>query len=262
MLSESRYPSFDPGGQTTEPPLLPEPALYMQFRPRWSIYLESETSGSFIVDAAISDWHGEAWPNLSSPNEAPPVHFTINLVDSNDVLVSANITAGTTQELFAFDLSRLEPRLEAYEVILFGATEDGDVTVTSEVTELFYLPEKTTGSVARLDNLNGGLSFRNTMTEGKFIPLLPYGFYASCDNFLCEDDSLETIRAYHDLGLNGMVPLTTIFDSRPEFQLMDELDLKFMYDLRAYYQNLTAVEEQVSAVKDFEALYAYWGSDE
>jgi hypothetical protein len=59
-----------------------------------------------------------------------------------------------------------------------------------------------------------------------------------------------------------MVPLTPIWSSREEFEYMDKIDLKFMYDLRSYYKNLTEVQGQVSAIKDFESLYAYWGSDE
>lgn len=257
-----RYPSFDPGGQTVEPVELPGgPALYVQFKPRYNIYLESESDGEFVVSAEISKWHGQPWPNLTTPEDAPPVYFTINLISDNDVLVSNNITVGSEPEVFSFDLTGLEPSLESYKVILFGAAESGEPTVSAK-SEFFLLPEKETGSVTKLDNLNGGMIFRNNATDGKFEPLLSYGFYASCDGFLCEDDNISRIKEYHDLGLNGMVPLTTIWDSRPAFEYMNELDLKFMYDLRGYYENLTAVREQVSAIKDFEALYAYWGSDE
>lgn len=262
MAVSARYPSFDPGGQTAEPPKLPGGlGLYMQFMPRYSIYLESEDKGDFVVSARISEWHGEPWPSLVSPADAPPVHFTINLVSNNDVLISNNITVGTTNKVLSFNFANLKPRFEPYKVVLFGATKDGQPTV-SATSELLYLPEKKTGSVTKLDNMNGGMMYRNSKTNEKFDPLLPYGFYASCDNFLCENNSSSAIQRYFDFGLNGMVPLTTIWDSRPEFEFMNELDLKFMYDLRSYYQNLTEVEAQVSAIKDFDALYSYWGSDE
>lgn len=229
--------------------------------PRYSLYLESETEGDFIVRAAISKWHGEAWPKLDTPSEAPPVQFTINLVSNNDVLATDNITVGTEAKVVSFDLTGLEPRFEPYEVVLSSTASDGEPAVKT-TSEFMYLPEKESGSVTKLDNWKGGMVFRNSKTDGKFEPLLPYGFYASCDNFLCENNSISAIQEYWDLGLNGMVPLTTIWDSQPEFEFMDKLGLKYMYDLRDYYQNLTETGAQVTAIKDFDALYAYWGTDE
>lgn len=201
------------------------------------------------------------WPKLDAPADAPPVVFTINVVADNHVLVSRNVSVGTRDSLFSFNLTGLQPRLEPYGVVLFGATEAGAPNVTA-TSELHYLPEKKTGSVTKLDNLNGGFLFRNAKTDGKFEPLLPYGFYAQCDRFLCADDAKDQIQKYHDLGLTGMVSLSTIFKSRAEYEFMDSLDLKYQYDLRDYFKNLTAVQEQVTAIKDFDAMYAYWGTDE
>ncbi len=201
------------------------------------------------------------WPKLDAPADAPPVVFTINLVANNSVLVSRNVSVGTRDNLFAFNLTGLQPSLEPYKVVLFGATEAGAPNVTA-TSELHYLPEKKTGSVTKLDNLNGGFLFRNGKTDGKFEPLLPYGFYALCDRFLCADDAKDQIKKYHDLGLTGMVSLSTVFKSRAEYEYMDSLDLKYQYDLRDYFRNLTAVQEQVTAIKDFDAIYAYWGTDE
>lgn len=241
--------------------MLSAPALDVQFKPRHSIYLESEPTGEFIVDAAVSPWFGVPWPSLSSPSSAPPVVFTINLAHNNAVLVSHNVSVDTRGNLFSFNLTGLTPSFEPYKVVLFGATEAGAPNVTAEA-EFSYLPEKKTGSVTKLDNLNGGFLFRNSKTGGRFEPLLPYGFYAQCDRFLCANDSKAQIKKYQDLGMNGMVSLSTIFKSRAEYEYMDQLDLKYQYDLRDYFRNLTAVEEQVTAIKDFDSLYAYWGTDE
>jgi len=163
--------------------------------------------------------------------------------------------------LFSFNLKQLKPSLKPYEVVLFGATESGEPNITAK-SELWYLPEKATGSVTKLDNLNGGIFFRNSKTNGVFQPLLPYGFYSSYDGFLGTSDNITRIQSYQDLGLNGMIPLTRIFDSRPAFEYLDKIDLKFMYDLRSYYKNLTAVREQVAAIKDFDSIFSYWNSDE
>ncbi|KAK5993451.1 hypothetical protein PT974_06882 [Cladobotryum mycophilum] len=259
---QPQYSSFNPGGQSVEPPALPNgPALNVQFKPRYNIYLHGEAKGEFVVNAEISKWYGQPWPSLGSPEKAPQLVFTISLVSNDDVLVSNKLKAGSTGNVFEFDFKDLQPSFDPYEVVLFGAGEGGSPNVTA-TSEFYLLPEKTSGSVTKLDNLNGGLLFRNKATGGQFEPLLPYGFYAECDGFLCDSSSVSKIKAYSDLGLNGMVPLTPIFNSRPAFEFMDAIDLKFMYDLRSYYKNLTAVTEQVSAVKDFEAVYAYWGFDE
>ena len=261
LTLNSRYPSFNPGGQTVEPAELPQPALDVQLKPRHSIYLSSEPEGEFIVNAAVSKWYGTNWPGLDAPKKAPPVVFTINLVSNNDVLVSNNVSVDTQGNLFKFNFTSVKPQLEPYKVVLFGATESGAPNVTAS-SEFYYLPEKTSGSVTKLDNLHGGMLFRNKATNGKFEPLLPYGFYAGCDNFLCDKDNMKKIKGYTDLGLNGMVPLTPIFNSKPAFEYMDTLDIHYMYDLRGYFQNLTSVRDQVTAIKDFENIYSYWGTDE
>jgi hypothetical protein len=257
-----RYPNYDPGGQTTKPADKPGgPGLHVQFKPRYSIYLESEPVGEFVVNAEVSSWFGQPWPNLTAPATSPRVWFNINLVSNNDILVENSVAVNTVGNVFSFDLSGLRPSLEPYEVVLFGATETGEPNITA-TTELWYLPEKGKGSVTKLDNLNGGILFRNPVTHGVFRPLLPYGFYASNDGFLGTSDNTARIQSYQDLGLNGMIPLTRVFDARPAFEYMDKIDLKFMYDLRSYYKNLTSVREQVTAIKDFDALFSYWNSDE
>ncbi|QPG96809.1 hypothetical protein C2857_005306 [Epichloe festucae Fl1] len=239
---QPQYPSFEPGGQTVEPAPLPDgPALNIQLKPRYSIYLESEKQADFIVNANLSRWHGQKWSRLTGPSP-PPVVFTIKLVSSNDVLVSSRVNVGTAGTLFAFNLTRLRPRFEPYQVVLFGATPDGasNVTATSEVV---FLPEKKTGSVTKLDNLHGGILFRSAATGGVFEPFLPIGYYASCDGFLCDRDYASK-------------------DSRGVYSYMDGLGLRYMYDLRGSYKNLSAVREQVSEIRDFDGLYSYWGADE
>jgi hypothetical protein len=261
-LNISRYPSFEPGGETVEPAALPGgPALDIQFKPRYSVYLEGETQAEFMVNAGISKWHGQPWPSLSTPDAAPQVVFTINLVSNNDVLVSNRVNVSTLGNVFAFDLTQLKPSLDPYEVVLFGTTENGAFNVKAN-SELMFLPEKKTGSVTKLDNWNGGFLFRSPATKNKFEPFLPFGYYASCDNFLCDKDFVKKIKAYKDLGLNSMVSLTTVQNSRAAYQYMDTIDLRYMYDLRGSYKNLTAVEEQVSVIRDFEGIYSYWGADE
>ncbi|KAG5970274.1 hypothetical protein E4U55_001761, partial [Claviceps digitariae] len=270
---EPQYPSFPPGGQTVAPPYLSGgPALDVQFKSRYNIYLAGEQQAEFVVKANPSLWHGQSWPNLKrdSPSAPPPLVFTISLQSNNQVLVSSQFnisnnnppSAPPQTAVFAFDLAQanLTPRLEPYEVVLSGADPSGNNHV-SVISEFVFLPEKTTGSVTKLDNLHGGILFRSAATGHKFEPFLPFGYYASCDGFLCDKDYEAKVKAYQALGMNSMVSLTTVEDSRHVYELMDGLDMRYMYNLRDSYKNLTAVREQVSVIRDFEGLYSYWGAD-
>ncbi|KAK3373605.1 hypothetical protein B0T24DRAFT_553079 [Lasiosphaeria ovina] len=259
------YPSFDPGGQTLAPsPAANGPLVHVQFQPRYSLYLESEKHGEVVVNAALSPYHGKPWPSTnttsSTSGRANNLIFSINLVEDDAILVQNTVAINSTGNVFRFDLSRLKPSLEPIKLVLYGAPEGGRPTWTA-TSSLFFLPEKTNGSVTRIDNFNGGLFFRNAASGHRFQPLLPHGFYASYDGFLGNNSTSE-IQHYADLGLNSMTPLTIYRDSAPAFAYMDKINLKFMYNLREGYKNLTYVREQVLAAKDAEAIYSYWGTDE
>ena len=257
---EPGFPSFDPGGQTIPPtPKGGSPLLYVQFKPRYSLYLAGESRGDFIVNAELSKYFGQPWTNSSIGS---PDHFvfSINLAESDAILVENKVDAGDTGKLFSFDLSQLTPSLKPIKVVLYGAAEGGTPTWTT-TSEIYYLPDKKNGSVTRLDNLNGGMYFKNSASGNHFRPLLAYGFYASYDGFLA-DNKTSTIQSYADLGLNAMTPLTTYQNSASAFAYMDQIDLKFMYDLREGYKNLTYVEKQVTAARDAESIFAYWSADE
>ncbi|PHH61892.1 hypothetical protein CDD81_7756 [Ophiocordyceps australis] len=252
------YPSFDPGGQTLEPPRNGDELLNLKIKPRWSIFLQGEHQGQFILNATPSPWFGQQWPLLKTT--PPPMDIVVDIQPENVVLLRATIQVPLVDSITSFDLDSLAPRLEPYRVRVTGFTGN-EIPITAR-TEFYYLPEKTSGSVTRLDNLNGGFHHRSPATHGRFEPFLPYGFYASCDRFLCDKNSRQLIKKYHDDGFNSLVSLTTVFDSRAEYEYMESLDLRFMYDLRSYYKNLTAVREQVTAIKDSQAIFAYWASDE
>lgn len=255
-----RYPNFDPGGQIEIPTAVTGPPLvHVQFSPRFSLYLDSEDKGEFIVNAAFSQYHGKAWPSANT-SRADKFIFSINEVGSGDPLVQNLVTINSTENIFSFDLSLLKASLEPIQLVLYGAPEGGDPTWTA-TSSVFYLPEKQNGSVTRIDNLNGGLWFRNSASKQKFEPLLAYGFYSSYDGFLRNKNNSE-IQHYADLGLNAITPLTIYNDSAAEFAYMDRINLKFMYNLRERYKNLTEVHDNVMAARDAEAIFAYWSADE
>lgn len=236
--------------------------LDVQLRPRYSLYLDSEKTGEFVVNAPLSQFFGKPWPNSTTEGSEQFV-FSINLTSNDDPLVENRIAINSTGNVFGFDLSLLTASLDPIQVVLYGGPEGGDPMWTA-TTELYYLPDKTNGSVTKLDNLNGGMLFRNGASNNKFEPLLAYGFYSSFDGFLRNVTRNDTsvLQHYADLGLNGITPLTNYRDSAVVFDAMNKMDLKFMFDMREYYKNLTMVQEQVIRARDADAIFAYWTSDE
>ncbi|KAL7795369.1 hypothetical protein V8C37DRAFT_414731 [Trichoderma ceciliae] len=257
--------SFNPGGQTVEPPRLKKRALNVQFKPRYSVYLAGESEGEFVISAEASKYFGQPWPNLKKASKAPHVNFTIELDPTGQVLVQDKFNVGRGTHRFKFDIRKVEPRLDPYQVVLQATTNKGGGKFNFNVTsELFVLPDRGKGSTTRIDNLSGGLYFRNSTPGIDFEPFLPYGFHAPCEGFLCDGaNAIPKLKAYHDRRIKAMVPMMSISAaSRPVFDYMNSVDLRFMYDLRHSYRNLTAVKEQIEAIRDSDALYAYWGFDE
>ncbi len=255
----SRYPSFDPGGQTVQPAAVSgAPLLHIQVKPRYSLYVDSEKEGQFVVNAGLSPYYGVALPDLTWPEAK--LDFTIRLASTGVTLLSHSVPLNSTGNLLSFDLSAIKPSLEPYNVTLSGTIE-GYKTTLAATTELLYLPDKKAGSVTKLDNLYGGMLFKNSASGGKFEPLLPYGFYSSSDGFLGLNDT-SLIQKYADWGLNAMTPLTQYPQSAAAFAYMDKINLKYQYDLREEYMNLTWVEQNVRATRDNEGIFSYWSADE
>lgn len=264
---QSGYPSFEPGGHTTEPADTGATNLYVQFKPRYSIYLDGETKGSFVVNAALSPWYGLPWSNSTSDGSTSKpfdrLYFTINLVSDDTPLVENSISVNATGAEYEFDLSALAPGTTPYEVVLFGASEYGEKTYNSTATFL-YLPDNPSGSATKIDNLNGGLLFKSPDTGNEFQPLLPYGYYGLYNGSNSSVASDDFVRNYtsNNQGLNAIIALAGFDDSNPVYDSMDQQELRFMYDLRGSYQNLSIVEEHVNTVKYHTSLFAYWTADE
>ena len=240
--------------------------LDLQVAPRHSIYVSSETTGAFIVDAALSRIHGVPYLNstyqaaLSPSSPFETLFFSIAIESNDQPLVQNNVTVNTTGNLFDFDLTSLEPRAAAYSVVLYGASVDGNQSYTA-TTDLYYLPDKTTGSVTKIDNLNGGLLFRNNGTNGQFNPVFPFGFYTNYGGYL--ELSLQNVQTYADYGFNTIHPIASYSPNDTiVFAYMDSINLLFQYDMRGTYQNLTSVAEQVNFAKDYSSLLLYYTADE
>ncbi|KAI1814939.1 hypothetical protein GGS20DRAFT_371354 [Poronia punctata] len=264
---ESGYPSFEPGGHTVEPPSNGSTFLHVQLKPRYSLYLSTETKASFVVNAALSPWFGEEYDSAAAHTARnngteEELVFSISLADEDSSLVEDKIKVNATGVEFEFDLDGLEPRLEPYDVLFQGTL--GDKSSYSATTELLYLPDNPDGSATKIDNLNGGLLFKSAQTDGTFEPFLPYGYYGlyNGSNETSVSDAFVSGYTSDGEGLNGIISLAGFADTNPVYDSMDEQGLRFMFDLRGSYKNLTETEQRVNTIKHHTSLFAYWTADE
>ncbi|KAI1391673.1 uncharacterized protein F4822DRAFT_192602 [Hypoxylon trugodes] len=272
---ETGYPSFEPGGHTTEPaPINADgsPNLYVQFKPRYSIYLVGESKGSFVVNAALSPWYGEPWTNSTGDQGSKTEPFTElffsispkSASNTSTPLVEGSIPINATGATFDFDLSSFEPSTTPYDVVLSGGSRSGNQKYTA-TSSFRYLPDiAPEGSATKIDNLNGGLLFRNPQTGGAFVPLLPYGFYGlyNGSNSTAESEAFVSEYSNDGKGLNAIISLAGFADTNPVYESMDASTLRFMFDLRSSYKNLTEVTQRVNIAKKHSSLFAYWTADE
>ncbi|KAI1486452.1 hypothetical protein F5X96DRAFT_234481 [Biscogniauxia mediterranea] len=252
-------PEVIPGGDLQPPEVSSTPLLDLRISPRYSIYVGSEEAAEFIVDAGISYIHGTPYASAVSDGDASDtVGFSIET--EGIILTSGSVAVNTTDSLIQFDLAQLTPRSTAYQVNLSATASNNNSYSAS--TELFYLPEKTTGSVVKVDNLYGSLLYRNEFTDGLFKPVLPYGFYADYSGYLNVSDA--NVEAYANKGFTAINPVAAFTDGdlTPTLDKMDELNLLFQYDMRGSFMNLSSVAEQVPLVKDHPSLLTWYTADE
>lgn len=249
-----------PGGSMVQPDASSSPLLDVQVIPRYSIYVGSETTIQIIVDAALSYYHGSAYPSAASTGDSTSsdnLQFTVSV--QGTVVISDTVAVNTTDNVFSFDATQLTPSTTAFPVTLTGTTSSGDSY--SATSELFYLPDKTNGSVVKIDRLYGSVLYRSNNTDGAFKSYFPYGYYGSYSGYF---NIPGNPTAYANAGFNALNPVTAFTDSDMTYTIdeMDGVDLLFQYDMRGSYQNLTSVSEQIPLVKDHPSLLTYYTADE
>ncbi|KAH8180247.1 hypothetical protein LIA77_01766 [Sarocladium implicatum] len=266
---EQGAPNVIPEGRMEEPTESKVPLLDLRVSPRHSIYVGSESKGELIVDAAISRIHGETFHSCHGPKckgTGGKKHEKLSIVVEADGvrLVKTAVDLDTSDNLFSFDLSALEPRSKPYSLIMTATSEKPEKKTRkyTATSQLFYLPDKQDGSVVKIDYLYGSLLLRNEQTDGKFVPFFTYGFYNNYSGYL--NVSVENIEAYVKSGYTAAHPvpggeldaMTWLFDN------MEALGLMSQFDMRHTWQNETAVEWQVEHLRDRSALLTWYTGDE
>jgi hypothetical protein len=156
-----------------------------------NIYLASDQYGSFIVDAAISFLHGEAYFNTSFNKQTnktaafETLYIDVSVEDTGlDLISFGNISINSTSNEFIFSLAGLVPQLDPYTISIIGSSGDGNHSYIS-TTQLYRLPDKTDGgNVVKIDSLYGGLAVQDFTTNStEWTPFFPYTYYALWDEW-------------------------------------------------------------------------------
>ncbi|KAF4635803.1 hypothetical protein G7Y89_g2286 [Cudoniella acicularis] len=264
--------ALDPGGQFQFPTPSKDPLLYLTVQPRYTIFLESDEAGSFIVDASISYTFGEPLQNVNyqSPNHpGVSLDFKISNDENRVLLVSNSIPVNSTGNLFSFPLSAFTPRLAPYPITIRGTLNQQTFTST---TTLYILPSRTYGSAVKIDNLHGGLYVQNPHNnyEGWYA-VFPVGYYADGGYVTPPNTSFTNLDTYAAQGFNtiNIVPDGGLPDqSYPVSSLqtywdhLDALNLFNLYDMRFAFQNSTRISTQVALWKDRPTLLSWYTADE
>ncbi|KAI9668027.1 MAG: hypothetical protein M1821_000847 [Bathelium mastoideum] len=272
--------SFNPGGWLDAPATSPSSLLNVKLYSRMNIYTADDQSGSFIVDASISNIHGNSYYNTSdsvqwngnvSSGPFTTLYIDITDADTGSPLVSgANVTVNSTGNEFQFSLANFTARTTPYNIVLEGASEDGNQTYTA-TAQLYKLPSRTDGgSVTKIDHLYGGLMVQNYLTNStSWSPLFPYSYYVSWDWLSTNLSNLDALKSdgYNIVHIvpGGSTAGEYAFNITllNEFlDRMDALDLWLMYDMRWTYQNQSAVAEQVNRIKTRKSLLLWYTGDE
>ncbi|KAF2119613.1 hypothetical protein BDV96DRAFT_349968 [Lophiotrema nucula] len=276
--------SFDPGGRLTQPKDIggvPKGHMYLDLRiyPQKSAYLPSDKTATFIVDSILNTRYGNPWENftVNGTGRIPFTDLVVRLIKKDDggqQVDVANITVpvNSTGNLVTVGLDAFPPRNQSYSITGLGGDE---AFLQSYWTypQLTVLPERNdTGSVARIDQIGGGIEVKSPITNDAWKPIFPYSFYTSWDwiqSTIGNDSATKNLTTFRELGYNLIHPVPpggddpfnhTIFE---EFlTICDQLELYVMYDMRHTYQNDTSIADQLSRIKNHPSLLLYYTADE
>ncbi|KAH8881040.1 hypothetical protein GQ53DRAFT_702946 [Thozetella sp. PMI_491] len=259
--------SFDPGGWFGEPPISTVPLLDLRVRPRMSIYLETETTGSLLIDASISYQVGQPLQSSQFARSMPSsAALRVEIFANGILLNTTRITVGSTNNEVPIDLKTISPDLGASNVNIRATLGCNTTYVAS--TDFFLLPSPDyRGSVSRIDNLYGGLWIQRGDTPWRHI--FPYTYYVQWS--LYWDDDVTTLDDFSSLGYNviHIVPTGTLGDNpfpwekfEPYLDRADKLGLYLQYDVVWDYANLSSMIDQVKHLRSHPSLLLYYQSDE
>lgn len=245
-----------------------------------SIYLGSESTGSFVVSATLSNTTGE--PYCSSATSTASFNVRRIAGASFQAFTKVSLTRVDTEEVFTdigspsdldsstveypFDLSSFPPRFEPYDIVM--TTTVGPCNQTFTATSQFYvLPPRTDGgSATRVDYLHGGLLYQDS-PNSTWKQIFPYSYYVDWGAYLA--GSSANLSAFAERGYNIIHPTpgggSVPFNVTEFSAFLDQIEqegLLLMYDMRWTYKNLSLLSQQVNSLKSRKSILLWYTADE
>ncbi|KAF9873750.1 hypothetical protein CkaCkLH20_08860 [Colletotrichum karsti] len=261
--------SFDPGGWFPEPAISQVPLLRLKVRPRLSIYLDTDTTANLLIDAAVSNQVGSPLPAEYGQNISTSAAKTlkVEILSGDDVISTEEIVVGSRDNEVPFSLGTFTPRMEAYNITVRTTLDSSHVY--EDWTDVSYLPyPEDYGSVARIDNLHGGLLAQRGK-DSSWDLIFAYTYYTQWT--LYWNSSVDTLNEFAAMGYNVIhfVPTGSLGEIpfpwdefEPYLQRADELGIYFRYDVLWTWPNLTNMIDQVTRLRTHPSILLWYQSDE
>lgn len=185
-------------------PVSAKPNLLVQ--PRYSIFVDTECSAEILISVSTPlGTNATRLPTHYGQDSHDTWDFELFLKGSHEALASGHVSLDAGAKGVNIDLNHVEANIKPHELVIRASPRGQGGQRYTATTQLYYLPAKTSGSMVKIDNLNGGMLVANNVTSFAFEPLLPVGFYTSCSGYL--NYSLANVSAYKDMGFNAINPV-------------------------------------------------------
>ncbi|KAG6367780.1 hypothetical protein INS49_001975 [Diaporthe citri] len=230
-----------------------------------SIYLDTDETAALLVGAEVSYQLGQAIGESSITTPAQKLRVTV--LAGNRTLGSSSLDVGSINNEIHFALAGLSPSLDAYNLTVNAALANS--TLCSTNTAFSYLPYPPDyGSVARLDNLYGGI-YAQRGKNSSWDVIFPYTYYVQWT--LYWDTDVSSLDEFASFGFNlvHIVPTGSLGEQpfpwaqfQPYLDRAAELGIWLQYDVIWEPDNSTEMIEQVTALRTHPSILSWYQSDE
>ncbi|KAI6099015.1 hypothetical protein F5141DRAFT_1144020 [Pisolithus sp. B1] len=254
-----------PGGQFPLPSKSNDALLVFRCAPVFRPYLQEDAkNAAFVVDTRIVyDLINGASPISLPNNTGSSSHAAGNVavtIEVGGLRTTHDVPLNATGYEVPLDISGLTAQQTPYNVSCSALYSPSSLNPQSYSTNatLLYLPNSK-NSVTKTDLRTGSLWARPANnTGGPFQPFVPQGFYISFNPYLVQNLSyIDQLKAE---GFNTIHPVPPYNDTAVFEQVLNksvELGLYIIFDMRSYYENLTAVAELVNTYKSLPNLLTW-----
>ncbi|KAJ7596116.1 hypothetical protein C8J56DRAFT_395738 [Mycena floridula] len=264
----STDPIVPPGGQFIVPAQSPSQLLAIRCGQAVRPYLPEDVLNSdksftsILVDTpVIHSFISGAFPLHGQLIQSTTAEVTVSVEGIK--LTSGSVPLNSTKHPLHFSLSSLKPRQEAYNLTC-SATVGSQRFETHSLFSFLPDPPPEIGSVTKMDMRTGALLARPANGKGgQYETVFPLGFYTDSDGYLLQN--VSKVRELKEQGFNIIHPVPSFSNLtalEEVLDLMDELGMYLMYDMRGDYQNTTLVTAQVQSIQKRSSLLLWYTADE